>query len=341
MKIGSLFSGIGGLDLACEQVFGGETVWQVEREPYCQKVLAARWPAAQRFDDVTQVSAEVLEPVDVLCGGFPCQDLSIAGRRAGLDGAKSGLYGEMMRLVSELRPRFVVFENVPALMQYRARVHGDLTALGYGSTWQMCRASDAGAPHSRRRVFILAVRDAAGCVVLPDPSSQGDLFAPSWDELPALDRNWPTPCTRDFKDSGHEPSQQRRESVRLPIAAVLEAGARMWPTPRAQEPGSVSPGYGRGLKELIESQSHLQVLNPTWVEVLMGLPAGWTMPADVPAVTHAWPAGRGEMQLDHEPPRLVPKRLIFQRAARLRALGNAVVPQQAATALTRMLAVQS
>lgn len=318
MKIGSLFSGIGGLDLACEQVFEGQTVWQVEREPYCQKVLAARWPDAERFDDVTQVSADVLEPVDVLCGGFPCQDLSIAGKRAGLDGAKSGLYGEMMRLVSELRPRFVVFENVPALMQYRARVHGDLTALGYGSTWQMCRASDAGAPHSRRRVFILAVRDAAGCVVLPDPSSQGDLFAPSWDELAALDRNWPTPCARDYKDSGYEPSQQRRQTPRLPIAAVLASDCTSLADPATRP-----------------------VLNPTWVEVLMGLRAGWTMPADVPAVTHAWPAGRGEMQLDHEPPRLVPKRLIFQRAARLRALGNAVVPQQAATALTRMLAVQS
>jgi DNA (cytosine-5)-methyltransferase 1 len=151
MKIGSLFSGIGGLDLACEQVFHGQTVWQVEREPYCQQVLAARFPAAQRFDDVTQVSADVLEPVDVLCGGFPCQDLSIAGKRAGLDGARSGLYSEMMRLVSELRPRFVVFENVPALMKYRERVHDDLAALGYGSVWQICQASDVGAPHRRFR----------------------------------------------------------------------------------------------------------------------------------------------------------------------------------------------
>jgi len=308
MKIGSLFSGIGGLDLACEQVFDAQTVWQVEREPYCQKVLAARWPDAERFDDVTQVSSDVLEPVDVICGGFPCQDLSIAGKRAGLDGARSGLYSEMMRLVSELTPRFVVFENVPALMQYRARVHGDLAALGYGSLWQMCRAYDAGAPHSRRRVFILAVRDAAGCVVLPNPCLQGDLFAPSWDELAALDRNWPTPRKRDYKDGGREPAAMRRHSPTLPTVTAQYAD--------------------------------MGVLNPSWVDVLMGLPAGWSDADAVPADTHAWPLGRGYEQAEHEPPRLIPRKRGTNRAARLRALGNAVVPQQAAAALTRMLAVK-
>ena len=333
MKIGSLFSGIGGLDLACEQVFDGQTLWQVEREPYCQKVLAARWPDAKRFDDVTQVSADVLEPVDVLCGGFPCQDLSIAGKRAGLDGARSGLYSEMMRLVSELRPRFVVFENVPALMKYRERVHDDLAALGYGSMWQMCQASDVGAPHRRRRVFVLAIRDTSGCVVLPNPAQQSDLFAPRWSQqapsglwptaLAIGDRRtmfaqggeplghavrWPTPRKRDYKDGGREPAAMRRHSPTLPTV-----------TARYADTG---------------------VINPSWVDLLMGLPAGWSDADAVPADTHAWPLGRGYGQAEHEPPRLIPRRRGTNRAARLRALGNAVVPQQAAAALTRMLAVK-
>ena len=302
MKIGSLFSGIGGLDLACEQVFGGETVWQVEREPYCQKVLAARWPDAQRFDDVTQVTADVLEPVDVLCGGFPCQDLSIAGKRAGLDGARSGLYSEMMRLVSELRPRFVVFENVPALMKYRERVHDDLAALGYGSIWQICQASDVGAPHRRRRVFVLAMRDASGCIVLPRPSEHRDLFAPQWSQQTPSGL-WPT---------------------------ALADGDRRTMFAQGGEP------LGHAVRAVTANKG---CLNPAWVELLMGLPVGWTVP-DADVGTHQWPMGRGQAQAAHEPPRLVPPRSLPHPAARLRALGNAVVPQQAAAALTRMLAVQ-
>ena len=330
MKIGSLFSGIGGLDLACEQVFEGQTVWQVEREPYCQKVLSARWPDAQRFDDVTQVSADVLEPVDVLCGGFPCQDLSIAGKRAGLDGTRSGLYSQMMRLVSELRPRFVVFENVPALMKYRERVHDDLAARGYGSMWQMGQASDVGAPHRRRRVFVLAIRDASGCIVVPRPSEQRDLFAPRWSQQ-APSGLWPTALAdgdrRTMFAQGGEPLGH----------------AVRWPTPCARDYKS-----GTGCTEATQDKRNGTAqlpevvggcLNPAWVELLMGLPVGWTIP-DADVGTHQWPMGRGKVQAAHEPPRLVPPRSVWNRAARLRALGNAVVPQQAAAALTRMLAVQ-
>jgi len=370
MKIGSLFSGIGGLDLACEDAFNGRTVWQVERDPYCQQVLSARWPDAQRFDDVTQVSADVLEPVDVLCGGFPCQDLSIAGKRAGLDGARSGLYSEMTRLVSELRPRFVVFENVPALMKYRERVHDDLAALGYGSMWQMCQASDVGAPHRRRRVFVLAIRDASGCIVLPRPLAQSDLFAPAWahdaaDEpwpTPTVCGNdnrkgasatsgdglgtaagWPTPCASDGQGSrsvpqGTSPTGKRPNGTKAMIS--LQAAAR-WPTPCARDYKS-----GTGCTEATQDKRNGTpqlpevvggCLNPAWVELLMGLPVGWTIP-DADVGTHQWPMGRGQVQAAHEPPRLVPPRSLLHRAARLRALGNAVVPQQATAAIKRMLA---
>ena len=113
MRIGSLFSGIGGLDLAAEAAFGGRVVWHCEIERHPQRVLRRRWPDAALHEDVRTLTSATAEPIDVLTGGFPCQDLSLAGKRAGLDGARSGLYGEMLRIADELRPDWVVFENVP------------------------------------------------------------------------------------------------------------------------------------------------------------------------------------------------------------------------------------
>tara|TARA_R100001510_G_scaffold23787_1_gene20925 strand:- start:1 stop:891 length:891 start_codon:yes stop_codon:yes gene_type:complete len=291
MRIGSLFSGIGGLDLACEQAFGGETVWQVEIDDHCQRVLAARWPEAKRHRDVRQVRARDLEPVDVLCGGFPCQDLSSAGSQAGLDGERSGLYSELLRLAIELEPGFVVIENVPRLMHYRERLESDFAQAGYGLIWQPCSASDAGAPHRRKRVFVLAVRGLAGCSqVLPEPSRARS--APAW----------PTPCARDYR-----------------------SGKGFTAATQAKRQGSPQlPEVAGGC------------LNPRWVELLMGFPQGWTNPDEEPE-QHAWPMGRGDEQAHHEPPRLVAPRSVKNRPARIKALGNAVVPQQAALALRSML----
>ncbi len=189
MRIVSLFSGIGGLDLSCERVFGGETIVQVEREPFAVRVLERRWPNTRRYDDVMTYRGE---PCDVVCGGFPCQNLSVAGKREGLDAARSGLYHEMIRIVDEAKPRYVVIENVPPLLKYRGRVDTDLARLGYGTIWQVCEASDVGAPHRRRRVFVVAVRGLPGSQLLPRPSSQGDLFLAAFGNQRA-DRLWPTP----------------------------------------------------------------------------------------------------------------------------------------------------
>jgi DNA (cytosine-5)-methyltransferase 1 len=159
MRIGSLFSGIGGLDLGLERAGVGRTVWQVEADPFCRGVLARHWPDAVRYDDVREVRGGAVEPVDLLCGGFPCQDVSNAGKRAGLDGERSGLWYEFDRLVGELRPRFVVIENVAALLgRGGPDVLRSLAARGYDAWWDCVPASAVGAPHRRDRLFIVAWR---------------------------------------------------------------------------------------------------------------------------------------------------------------------------------------
>lgn len=160
MTVGSLFAGIGGFDLGFERA-GFEIRWQVEIDPFCQAVLAKHWPDVRRYADVRTVGAE-LERVDVLCGGFPCQDVSESGKRAGIDGPRSGLWREMSRLVGELRPRYVVVENVTGLLMGGIeRVLGDLAILGYDAEWTTLSACRFGAPHARERVFIVAYADSS------------------------------------------------------------------------------------------------------------------------------------------------------------------------------------
>ena len=157
--MGSLFSGIGGLDLGLERAFSGElqTIWQVEENEFCQAVLERHWPHAKRYDDVRTVGANNLEPVDVLCGGFPCQDISIAGKGEGLDGKRSGLWWEFHRLINELRPRVAVMENVSAIdVRGLSAVVGSLAQIGYDCQWTIISAAQCGAPHLRRRWFGVA-----------------------------------------------------------------------------------------------------------------------------------------------------------------------------------------
>ena len=158
IKIGSLFSGIGGFELGLERAIpGSRTVWQVEQDEFCQRVLRRHWPASKLYADVVGVGGNNLEKVDIVCGGFPCQDLSFAGRRKGLDGEKSGLWWEMWRVVSELRPRGVCVENVAGLFSLGIRaVLGSLADLGYDAEWQVISARQFGAPHLRKRIFIVA-----------------------------------------------------------------------------------------------------------------------------------------------------------------------------------------
>jgi len=156
MTVGSLFSGFGGMDLGLERA-GLEIAFQVEIDPFCRRVLAKHWPSVPRYGDIRETTHEQLGDVDCLAGGFPCQDISHAGRRAGIDGERSGLWSEFARLVGEIRPRLVVVENVGALAGRGAgRVLGDLAALGFDAEWETLPAAAFGAPYLRERLFIVA-----------------------------------------------------------------------------------------------------------------------------------------------------------------------------------------
>jgi len=155
LTFGSLFAGIGGIDLGFERA-GLRCRWQVEIEPYAQNVLAKHWPEVRRHNDVRTWPQPDTEYVDVIAGGFPCQDISYAGKGAGLQGERSGLFYEAIRIVRDMGPRFVVLENVAALLtRGMGDVLGSLASLGYDAEWHCIPAVAFGAPHLRYRVFVL------------------------------------------------------------------------------------------------------------------------------------------------------------------------------------------
>ncbi len=153
---GSLFSGIGAFDLAFERV-GIQTKWQVEIDDYATKVLKKRFPKAKRFRDIREVGLHNLGPVDVISGGFPCTDISPAGRKAGIRGKESGLFFEMLRVIKEIRPRVVCAEiSADLLSRGLDEVLKGLAALGYDAWWSVLPACAFGAPHMRKRVLLVA-----------------------------------------------------------------------------------------------------------------------------------------------------------------------------------------
>ena len=190
LRIGSLFSGYGGLDLAVQSVYDAEHAWFCEFDPAPSRILTHHWPDVPNLKDVTAVDWAAVEPVDILTGGFPCQDVSVAGRRAGMtDGTRSGLWSHMAHAIDVLRPGLVVIENVGGLFSARAAsvmephpwclgsdgtgsdtvllraidaVLSTLSELGYDAEWTALRASDVGAPHGRLRVFITAHPSGGG-----------------------------------------------------------------------------------------------------------------------------------------------------------------------------------
>lgn len=161
LRLLDLFSGIGGFSLGLERTQGFKTVAFCEIEPFPRRVLAKHWPEVPCYEDVRTLTAERLAAdgigVDVICGGFPCQDLSVAGAGAGLAGSRSGLWSEIRRLVGELGPRFIIVENVSALLSRGLGVVlGDLASLGYDAEWHCIPASNVGHPHERDRIWIVA-----------------------------------------------------------------------------------------------------------------------------------------------------------------------------------------
>ncbi len=157
---GSLFAGVRGLNLGLERA-GMVCKWQVEKDGYAKRVLEKHWPDVRRHDDVCTFPPAGEWGTDLICGGFPCQDISFAGKGAGLAGERSGLWSEFARIVRVLRPRFVVVENVAALLgRGLGAVLGDLAASGFDAEWDCFPASAFGADHERDRIFVIA--DAIG-----------------------------------------------------------------------------------------------------------------------------------------------------------------------------------
>lgn len=365
MRIGSLFSGFGGLDLAAETVLGGRTAWQVEgvdpslpwggtprqlREAVKlgesnRRILARHWPDAQRFTDVRNVGAHNLAPVDVLAFGFPCQDLSCAGSGKGLAGSRSGLFFEAARIVGELKPRFIIIENVPKLLKYRDVLERELA--DYALHFVDCYAANVGAPHLRRRVFVVGARDGSvvpGLTSFKRGDGQGTPLGI------AVKQPWPTPTAGDAKASGSRSlaSSNAHSGTSLTDAVRPDRAkaGQVWPTPNGYDAhnhgNSLTPSVIRRRAAGKQMNLSMEVpgrLNPDWVECLMGLPMGWTGTGlHSMAPIRLWPAYRDQEQHDWEPPRVVTGKPQRGRPARLRALGNGVVPQQAALAIRTALA---
>lgn len=266
LKVGSLFSGIGGLDLAVEGFFGAETAWHCEWDDEPSKVLAARWPGVPNYRDVRTVDWAAVEPVDIMCGGFPCQDVSLAGRRAGMkEGTRSGLWSEFARAIDVVRPKVVVIENVRGLIsadagsnvepcpwcmgdgadEYHLRaldaVVADLSDLGFDAEWTGLRASDVGAPHGRFRFFLLAyargVRFDARWDAASRQAAGGRASTVAGGRADAPLTLLPTPVAQP---SGNTPEDHLRKKPGREVVTdlailvengLLETGGRLLPTP--------------------------------------------------------------------------------------------------------------
>ena len=158
LKVLDLFSGIGGFSLGLEKA-GMRTIAFCETDEFCKEVLKKNWPGVKIHEDICDFDGRECGAVDVICGGFPCQDISVArGKNAkGLDGKKSGLWVEYARIIGEVRPRFVIVENTSALLNRGlSTILSDLDSLGYDAQWHCIPASAVGAPHQRDRIWIIA-----------------------------------------------------------------------------------------------------------------------------------------------------------------------------------------
>jgi len=156
---GSAFAGIGGFEIGLERA-GWECRWQIENDTFCNRILGTHWPDVKRYGDIEEIDPKELEAVDLICGGFPCQDLSVAGKREGLSGERSGLFWELVRLVRELQPRWLLIENVPGFLSSNegndfALALETLAECGYGLAWRVLDSQYFGVPQRRRRVFIV------------------------------------------------------------------------------------------------------------------------------------------------------------------------------------------
>lgn len=333
-RIGSWCSGYRGLDMAVEAVFGGTTAWVSDIDPGANKILAHHWPQTPNLGDLTtadwQAVVEEHGPVDIVCGGYPCQPFSTAGLRKGTQDERH-IWPYIADALGVLRPRIAVFENVAGHLRLGFdTVLADLARLGFDVEWACVRASEVGAPHQRNRLFIVATAADA-----PDLGHErgGDArrrgHGPADHGQPAADthgrrcgdRIQPRPMRQDADAQRGNHSRGRGASVADPAGLGRREGR---PEPARLErglgpAGGGSPDWGRFAPAVARWEAvtgrrapwatdDRNRLSPAFVEWLMGLPAGHV--TDVPGLT---------------------------RTQQLKALGNGVVPQQAEAAI-RLLA---
>lgn len=351
LRIGSLFSGAAGLDAAVCEVFGGEVVWHSEVDPAASKVLDYRFPGVPNHGDITRIDWAAVEPVDILCGGFPCQDLSCAGRRAGIkEGTRSGLWALFADAIYALRPSVVVIENVRGLLSAEAHrdmesadtvmgdgpsrpvlraagaVLGDLSNLGYDAQWTTISAASVGAPHRRERVFIVAVdadADQGGWggwreASRSDVGRHDEIDGGWWGEPPA---GCGGTAANPSRDGWHEGRPESAWLVGGPDVAVGGDGTVVTLAVKASRDsqwGKYAPAIRRWENVTRPAPSPTEPnrngnprLNPAFSEWMMGWPDGWV--TAVPGIS---------------------------RNDQLRIVGNGVVPQCASAALRFLLAVE-
>lgn len=291
LKIIDLFSGIGGFALAADWVGGFETIQFVEQEPFCQKILAQHWPDVPIHDDVCTYNPTI-GIADVVCGGFPCQDISLAGKQAGIEvGTRSGLFYELLRVVCAVRPRFVVLENVAAITSNGlGTVLGELAKAGYDAEWACIPASAVGACHQRNRWWCVAYATR----MFSHVSANQQQGKPGWTTFPESgdgDR-----ADASNADSARSPQERNQLS-----------------TERAEQYRGLD-AIANTSGERLERKKY-----PQW-RIAKQISPNWREYVSEPVIR------RGDDGLSN-------------RAHRLKALGNAVVPQVAMIPLARVLAL--
>jgi DNA (cytosine-5)-methyltransferase 1 len=321
MNVLDLFSGIGGFSLGLERA-GMRTRAFCESDEFCRRVLRKHWPDVPCYDDVRTVDAERfgadgIGPIDVICGGWPCTDLSVAGRGAGLDGPDSGLWTEFARIIGDVRPRFAIMENV-AILAARGldRVLGDLAALGYDAEWHCIPASAVGAPHRRDRIWIIAY--PGGDVVRDQPGRRHGANGPDPAVVANHGARQPVADAQGvgFHAGSCEPGERSAPAqFERPGDVADPEGVAVRPRLCAGEPGTQrdrrSSDGGGALADARGAGLPVPecgpILNPRrWVEGRTATKCGWwSVEPDVGRVAHG----------------------VRNRVDRLRSLGNSLVPQ--------------
>ena len=311
MRVLDLFSGIGGFSLGLERA-GFETVAFCEVDKKCHQVLKKHWPNVPIFDDVQTLNGDDIEQsIDVICGGFPCQDISLAGKGAGLEGERSGLWREFHRLIKEIKPKYAIIENVSALRNRGLdQVLRSLAEIGYDAEWHCIPASAVGAPHRRDRIWIVAYANSNDGRAWSGPKS---LDGQAWMEFGG--------GSQGFFERETSQAVANANNIRLQRGGESRIGEEMGET-RSQSTGSGAVRYDRDV-----ANANFPRLE-RWLSNGIANSQGWEESSDgcVTERSVKWRRGRnGEWTTEPDVGRVANG--ISNRVDRLKQLGNAVVPQ--------------